>query len=146
MGTPPKNPVDVGRPPHNRRLGLCGVSLTVARPNHNNGVAAEAVRDEIENIILTSGYLEHAPFWWVTIAIRYGIKYDSKPHYCRINKKYGDLPLAIEVDTHDLIDASLPKLTAIFRRAVLISLIDAGRKYDLPVDRLERALAREISA
>jgi hypothetical protein len=118
----------------------------VARPNHNNGVAAEAVRDEIENIILTSGYLEHAPFWWVTIAIRYGIKYDSKPHYCRINKKYGDLPLAIEVDTHDLIDASLPKLTAIFRRAVLISLIDAGRKYDLPVDRLERALAREISA
>lgn len=146
MGTPPKNATEVGRPLHNRRLGLCGVSLTEARPNRNAIVAAESVRDEIENIIQTSGYLENAPFWWITIAIRYGIKYDAKPHFHRINKKYGDLPLAIEVDTNDLIEASLQKLTEIFRRAVLISLIDAGRKYDLPVERLETELARDMTA
>jgi hypothetical protein len=102
--------------------------------------AMEIVRDEIESLMLTSGYLDYAPFWWVTIAIRYGLKYDAKAHYQRINKKYGDLPLAIEIDTRDLLEAPLARVREIFRRAVLISLIDAGRKYGRPVERLQKEL------
>lgn len=139
-------PTKAGRPPHNRRLGLCGVSLTDSRLNRNTVVAAESVRDEIENILETSGYFENAPFWWVTVAIRYGMNYDDKPRYQPINKEYGDLPLAIEVNTCDLVDAPFQALTEIFRRAVLVSLIDAGHKYGLPVERLEQVLAGDATA
>ena len=140
MRTKTSTTTEIGHPPHNRRLGLLGVSLTKARLNRDRMAAMKIVRDEIEGLMLASGYLEDAPFWWVTVAIRYGLKYDRKPHYQRINKKYGDLPLAIEVDTHDLVGAPLARVTEIYRRAVLVSLIDAGRKYDRPVERLEREL------
>ena len=59
--------------------------------------ALTAVRDELEAVLIESGYCEGAPFSWVTLSIRYGLKEESEPHYQAINKKYGDLPLAIEV-------------------------------------------------
>lgn len=130
----------IAKPPHNRKLGLIGISLTKARLNKKSGKAADAVRDEIEKIIIDSNYLADAPFSWVTIAIRYGLKNDEKPRYQTVNKKYGDLPLSIEVDTHELIDASLEELMLIFKRAVLKSLIHAGKKFERPTNELELAL------
>jgi len=131
---------DVAKPPHNRKLGLCGVSLTKARLHRENERATNQVRDEIEFIIVDSGFIEGAPFSWVTIAIRYGLKNEQEPHYQRVNKKYGDLPLAIEVDTHDMLSASFDTLLQVYRRAVLLALIHAGNKYQRPVDQLEAEL------
>ena len=140
MSAKKPNHVDVGRPPHNGKLGLLGVSLTEARLNRHSMTALKSVRDELEQIMVESRYLDGAPFVWVTIAIRYGLKYDEKPHYERINKKYGDLPLSIEVDTHDLIGAPVEQAIQIIRRAALLSLIHAGLKYRRPVERLEAEL------
>ena len=60
----------IAKPPHNRKLGLSGVSLTKARLNKQSGKALDAARDEIEKVIVEAEYLEGAPFSWVTIAVR----------------------------------------------------------------------------
>ncbi len=132
----------IAKPPHNRKLGIIGVSLTMARPNRYDIPAMEAVRDEIESAIIDSDYLINAPFSWVTISIRYGLKDEKIPHYQKINKKYGDLPLSIEVDTHRLLDATLKQLTNIFREAILKVLIHAGGKYKRPIKHLEELLRK----
>ena len=130
----------IGRPPHNRRLGLSGVSLTKARLPRDDIKAGGEVRNELENLIIDSGYLDGAPFHWVTIIIRYGLINEREPHYQRINRKYGDLPLAIEVDTHEMLGASFEALQRVYRRAVLLALIHAGHKYERPVRLLDVAL------
>ena len=43
--------------------------------------------------MIESRYLEGAPFSWVTIAVRYGLKNDDKPSYQPINKEYVIFPL-----------------------------------------------------
>ena len=131
----------IAKPPHNRKLGLVGASLTKARLHKQSGQALDFVRDVIEQTMTESGYLEDAPFSWVTIAIRYGLKNDDKPTYQPISKKYGDLPLAIEIDTHELMEASLGDLKSIFGKAVLKALIHAGRKFERPTGSLEKMLS-----
>ena len=126
---------------HNRKLVIGAVSLTQARLRGVKDMQAlTEIRDELEKEIVESRYLNDAPFRWVGLIIRYGVNNDNKPEYSRINKKHGDLPLAIEIDTRRMIDASYEELLRIFRRASLISLIDAGKKYNLPTDRLEKLL------
>ena len=92
---------------HNRKLVLSGISLTMARPNRYDLDVMGEVMDELEEAMIASGYLDNAPFTWVGLLLRHGLKYEEIPHYQRINKKYGDLPLAIELDTHDLIEGAL---------------------------------------
>lgn len=129
-------------PPHNRKLGLLGVALTKAKNNRNETQAFPAVRDEIEKIMIETKYLESASFSWVTVAIRYGLKNDDVPKYQQIDKQYGDLPLSIEVDTHQLVKASLEDLKVIFKIAVLKALIHAGEKYNRPIQCLKNELVR----
>ncbi len=131
----------IKKPPHNRKLGITGIALTRARNNPNDVKALTLVRDEIEKVMAESGYLDGAPFSWVTLAIRYGLKNDLEPTYQKINERYGDLPLAIEVDTHELLDSPLQQLKNVFKRAALSSLIHAGRRYARPTRELEAELA-----
>lgn len=129
-----KQPV---KPPHDGKLGLMGVSLTMARVPKTTLDAFKAVEEEIEPVLKKIGYLEDVPFSWVTLAIRYGLKNEEKPHYMAINKKYGDLPLAIEVDVHEMLGASLGELQKIFRSATLRALIHAGERYGRPTTALK---------
>lgn len=131
----------IASPPHNRKLGLVGVALTKAKNNRRDVEALSQVRDEIERLLIDSHYLVDAPFSWVTLSIRFGLKDDSTPSYGKINKRYGDLPLAIEVDTHAMGVASLEELKKRFKIATLIALIAAGKKYSRPVTSLEGALS-----
>ena len=121
---------------HNSKLVLSGISLTKARTNPNDFKAAEEVRVELEQIMISSGFLTDAPFKWVGVSIRYGLKNDDKPIYQGINKKYGDLSLAIEVDAHELLEANLDEVKRVFENATLKALIHAGEKYDLPTEAL----------
>jgi hypothetical protein len=124
------------KPPHDGKIGLVGVSLTLARVPKTVLQAFAAVEAELEPILEASGYLKDAPFSWVTLAIKFGLKNEEYPHYGRISKKYGDLPLSIEVDVHEMLEASMDELTFVFRRATLRALINAGEKYHRPVDAL----------
>lgn len=125
---------------HDRKLGLCGASLTNARLNRHTIPVMGAVQDDVESCMVYSGYLEGAPFEWVTVSLRFGLKNDESPDYQRIDKEYGDLPLAIELDTNELIDADWDDLKALFTCATLRALIHAGKKYGLPTQALEEHL------
>jgi hypothetical protein len=126
---------------HNRKLVLSGVALTKARiPAKQNAAAANLVRDELEREMVESGFLEKAPFKWVGLIIRYGLKDENEPHYDRIDQKNGDLPLAIEIDTHRLLEVSEEEMATVYRKAALTALVHAGEKYQLPVNRLRSLL------
>jgi len=125
---------------HNRKLVLGGASLTMARCNRYIGEVGPEVMDELERLMISTGYLEKAPFKWVGLILRFGLKNEDEPHYQRINKKYGDLPVAIELDTHDLQHASRDELKEIFTVATLKVLVHVAQKYGLPGDRFAEML------
>ena len=127
---------------HNRRLGLAGVSLTKARVKIYDLEVMEKVGAALEKDIVASNFLEGAPFDSVFVSLRYGLKSEEKPHYLGIHKKDKDLGLAIELDTHDLVEADRDGMKRLFETAVLKALIHAGRKYERPIQVLEERLAR----
>ena len=121
---------------HNRKLVLGAVALTKAKVRGDMPVMKE-VRDELEHLLVKSGYLDGAPFRWVGVILRYGLKNDPRPVYEKINEKDGDLPLAIEIDTNQLVDADRDSLKRHLTSATLNALIDAGHKYSLKTSALE---------
>jgi hypothetical protein len=126
---------------HNRRLAFSGAAMTNARMRGKKDfVAADIVRDELEDELIASDYFAGAPFTNVGISIRYGLKYDAVPVYWKIDKVHQELPLAIEVDVQDMLVADQEGMNAIFRKAALIALIHAGKKYELKTIRLEELL------
>jgi Immunity protein 39 len=127
---------------HNRKLVLAGVALTRARlPARQNAAAMNRTRDDLEQDVIQSGYLDSAPFKWVGLVIRYGLVDETEPHYKKIDAKDGELPVAIEIDTHRLLEASEEQMVAIYRKATLMALAHAGKKYGLNTARVDRLLS-----
>jgi hypothetical protein len=120
------------KPPHNRKLGLTGVALTKARNPKGDVAALSLARDEIERLLIMNDFFEGAPFSWVTISIRFGIKTEAEPHFFPINKKYGDLPLSIEIETSQMQNASAENLLDLFKAAALRALVAAANRFSLP--------------
>lgn len=124
-----------------RRLGFGGVDMVKCRIRHSL-TCMDNIKTEYTPLVEKIWYKNscNPPFDWVGIIFRYGLKNEDKPHYSRINQSYGDLPLAIELDTNELLWADkqgLEALTLLFKVATLKCLIHAGRKYKLPVEELE---------
>lgn len=91
-------------------------------------------QDYIEELIVKSGILEAAPFLWISLSYRYGLKNDLHTIFQGINKKYGDLDIALELDMEILKWAdqnNLDLLQGIFIIAALEALIQVGQKYKL---------------
>lgn len=131
---------------HNRKLVLGGVALTRARNNRHDIAVGMEIMDELERLMLSTGYLVDAPFRWVGLVLRYGLKNEEKPHYQGIDKKDGELALAIELDTHELQHASREKLKERFMVATLKSLVDVGKKYGLSFEKFAEMLAEKESS
>jgi len=130
---------------HNRKLVLSGVALTKARvPAKPMAAAANRVRDELEQEVIRSGFLDGAPFQWVGLIIREGLVDEAEPHFQKVNAKHGDLPLAIEIDVHRLLGVSEDEMAAVYRKATLMALVHAGDKYGLNVTRLKEILQSEV--
>ncbi len=123
---------------HNRKLVIGGAALVKARLK-NTGPAITKVRDELEGVLISAGWFPAAPFGWVGLIIRYGLKTESEPHYQRINKTHGDLPIAIEVDTNHILDIHTEpsRLKDFFKRVTLDCLLSVARRYDLPAETLK---------
>ena len=126
---------------HDRKLVLRGVALTMAKlPPRQMALAMEKVRDDLELEMIQSGYLDGAPFKWVGLMIREGLQDEAAPHYQRISAKHGDLPVAIEIDTHRLVGASAEQSEAVYRKATLMALLDVAEKYGLNDARMRELL------
>ena len=122
------DPGSVVRPEHGRALGILGVSVTKARLPKGCEGALASVRDQLEEVMLRTGYLQGAAFSWVTIAIRFGLVNALEPTYSAINLRHGDLPLSIEIDISPLQGRSLEEYRAAYLRAAARALFCAGRK------------------
>lgn len=121
---------------HNRKLVLGVIALTQAKIRGDMPVLKE-IRDEIEKLIIESNFLEGAPFRWVGLILRYGLKNATLPECEKPNDKEGDLPVAIEVDTAQLVGADREILRHHLETATLKALIAVGRKYHLKISALE---------
>lgn len=130
---------------HQRKLGLSGASMTSRRVPNTVHEAASRARDAIESLMTDSGYLDDAPFEWVTISLRFGLKNEDEPHYESINSKYGDLPLAIELKTDDLFDGDADEVQKAIEIASLKALIHAGSRYGLPTSSMSDMLSDRVS-
>lgn len=125
---------------HNRKFVPGIIDMVKVRlPNIKHIVS---MQDDIEEIIIDSGFLDNAPFKWVGLMYRVGIKNDLVPEYQRINKKYGDIPIAVEIDCDILKwadDHDVKLLKDLFMMAGLDALIHVGKKYNLPTEKIEEA-------
>jgi hypothetical protein len=130
---------------HNRKIVLGGASLTKARCNRHDLSVMEEIMNELEPIIIASGYLANAPFTWVGLIFRYGLKYENEPHYQGIDNKDGEIALAIELDTHDLQHASRGELKQRFTIAALKTLVHVGKKYNLPYEKFHEMLTEMMA-
>ncbi|MGF1751950.1 Imm39 family immunity protein [Vibrio cionasavignyae] len=125
---------------HNKKLVLGGVSLTKERPNRFAMQVMTEIRDELELLIINSGFLIGAPFIWIGLILRYGLVSADKPMYQKINEKHGDLPVSIELDTNELSSATKSELKRIMKKATLVALIDIANKYELKAEEFKKSL------
>ncbi len=120
---------------HNRKFVPGRVDMVKIRFLNTKKTAD--IQDEIEQLIIKADFLKNTPFTWIGLIYRYGLINKLKPQYQRIDKKDGELPIAIELDSHILkwADNNCPELfREIFIIGGLDALIDVGRKYKLPMD------------
>ena len=122
---------------HNRKYVPGGVSLVQGRLRNSIKIMEH---DLIEQFLIESHFLDHAPFKWVGLMYRYGLRNLLIPEYDRIDKKDGELPIAIELKMNILEWAdknNLKLLYDIFMIGALEALLHVGNKYNLPIERLE---------
>ncbi len=119
---------------HNRKLVLGSVQLQKCRQIRYNLEVMEEVRDEIEELVIDSEFTESAPFEWIGIIFRHGAKNQAEPEYQKINKRYGDLPIALELSAEDLAGSDKDVLKSIYIIETLKILIHIGTKYKLPIN------------
>jgi hypothetical protein len=98
------------------------------------------IRDELEQVLILEGWFPGAPFKWIGLTVRYGLKTEDAPHYQRVDKQDGELLLAIEVDTHRILelDKQPEKLKAFFKSVVVTCLLSVARRYQLPSHELAK--------
>jgi len=122
---------------HNRKYVPGGVALVMGRVR-NSGKSVD--QDKVEQLLIDSNFFDHAPFKWVGLIYRYGLKNEIVPEYQRIDKKDSELPIAIELKMEILEWAdknNLKLLYDIFMIGALEALIHVGQKYNLPTDLLK---------
>ena len=126
---------------HDRKLGLLGADLVVVHFKVDRVKLLGAIRDQVEALMIESDYLGRAPFRWITLSLRSGLKNDIEPSYRRINAKYGDLPMTIEMDVSELQFAVEEEVRRAYLTATLRALAHAARKFGLNAARIDFELA-----
>lgn len=130
----------VAQPKHGRKIAFSAVALTMANNNEHGYKVFSEWQTTLEPILIDVEFYKNTPFSWITLVVRYGLKNDPEPEYKKINKKYGDLPLAIEIDVNETVGASFEEMKTIIGRTILKSVIHVGRKYECPTDEFEKML------
>ena len=131
----------INKPPHDKRYVSGSVALTGARLPRTTMAMGQKSDNEIEALLISSGFLEHAPFWWIGLMYREGLKNDPVPEIRRINRAIGKLPIAFELDVHLLYRQDDETIYRVYCASALWALVHVGRKYNLPTEALEARLA-----
>ncbi len=115
------------------KIGMCGVALIQGKLRNVGNICLE-LRKNVNSFLLKKDYFLDTNFSWISVTFRFGIKTDLHVEFKRINKKYGDLPIAVELDMDILQWAdqhNLDLLRDIFMIATLEALLQVCAKYKL---------------
>ncbi len=107
-----------------------------------------AVRDELDSVLAEAGWFPSAPFKYVSLIIRYGLKTELNPEFQRIIKKYGELPIAVELKMEDMraVHCDRNKLEELFKYATVEALLAVAERYALPKPLIEEYKSRHAEA
>lgn len=122
--------------PFNRRISIGSVALVKERLK-NDMLYRKPIKPYLDTFLKNKGYFRTDRFLWVGLIFRYGIKNNLKVEFQRIDKKYGDLPISVELNIKILEWADKNNLTLlhdIFMIATLEALLQVCDKYKLPKD------------
>ncbi len=114
-----------------KRHILIGAVGLVKGKVREDGKAMVSICDELEPYFKSNNMLEKAPFQVISFIIRYGSK-SGKPELGRINRRYSELEVAIELPMEEVRKLKYDTLRERFRNATLVALIAVAKKYDLP--------------
>jgi hypothetical protein len=87
--------------------------------------------DEFEPFFLSDNLLESAPFDTISLIIRYGYR-KKDPEIGKINKRYCELEVAVEVPMEKVRKLKYDDLYKYFREVTLDALITVAKKFNLP--------------
>ena len=125
-------------------LSVSAVGLVQLKiKNHNTVGSVTVARDRLRKILEESGFFKEAKFTWIGLMYRYGENNNPAPEYDKIDKKDGELPIAIEIASDWIEYASFndeAMLEQIFESTALMALIHVGQKYKLPTEALKARL------
>ena len=119
-----------------RILLIGGVSLIKGRVKEA-GPAMKEICDELEPMLQEIGFVNNAPFKTVSMVIRFGEQTNLIPDYDPINKRYSELPVAVEMELSSLRMANKETVKSAFIRVAIDVLLDVAKKYQLPCEPLE---------
>jgi hypothetical protein len=111
-------------------------AVALVKGKLKNSKLVSKVDKHLDGIIQSKNLIEkEIPFSWIGLIYRYGSKNDLNLDFQRIDKKDGELPIALELDMEILQWAdqnNLDLLHDIFMIAALEALIQVCDKYKLP--------------
>lgn len=122
-------------------IRVVGSSALVLGRFVRHGLARLKEIDHIFNHMYDKQYFEKQKFERIGLLFLYGVKTDLIPRYERINVKYKDLPIAVELDTLilDWADKNKPELLKeIYLIATCEAVLHVLRKYKLPTEPIEK--------
>jgi hypothetical protein len=96
--------------------------------------------DELEPVLQEVGYTETAPFATASLVFRFGNHTSLAPEYSPIDRRHGELPVAVELCMDELQKADRQELKRLLMCATLKTLIDIGEKNRLPTAPFEARL------
>lgn len=112
---------------------------TIRLPKVVNEVYEE-VRRELGVVVSGVGLARYVGVDRISLAFLNGLKNEDVPRFRRINRKWRELPIAIEIDSRELRHAAKEELKYLYSVAALKALICVGRKYKAPTRELEKLL------
>ena len=122
---------------HNRKYVPSAVDLVKGRVKNSPELIEQ---DQIEHLLIQSHFFDIAPFKWVGLMYRYGMKNCLIPHYAPIDRIDGELPIAIELKMEILEWADKNNLRLFYDIHIigaLEALLHVGRQHKLPTHLIE---------
>lgn len=121
---------------HSKKLVIGGVSLV----KHNIDrvlflKTCKLIMNDLGGLIEAQNLFKQKQFRWIGLILRVGNKF-SDVDYAKIDKKDGELPVAIEVPAYELEKLDENDLRDVMFRIVISVLLDIAEKYNLPKDAL----------
>jgi hypothetical protein len=120
-------------------------STTVPGKLRDGSVIRSEVRDELEPILVESGFFDKAPFRWIGLLFRYSHETNLDPEFDPIDKKDGELPMTIELDLRSVRRLPREEAKRAHQLAAIDALISAAQRFGLPDETLWRRKA-ELSS